>query len=66
MAGGAGVRGKRRDDHRVRAGKSFAVGVIYRYWPRHKPLPPGWQICPGMERTHHGIYSVLIKRIADV
>lgn len=34
----------------------------YQYWPKNKPIPEGWVATMGLHETHHGRYSILIKR----
>jgi len=35
-----------------------------KYWPVSKPIPKGWRLVSDLADTHHGIYSVLIERVA--
>jgi hypothetical protein len=38
------------------------TGVL-KYHPKHKPVPKGWIVVNDMQSTHHGEYSVLIKKV---
>lgn len=37
----------------------------FRYWPKDKPVPEGWEKTGTMERSHHGEWSILIKKVKD-
>jgi hypothetical protein len=39
--------------------------ILYQYWPKNKPIPEGWVATMGLHETHHGRYSILIKRVED-
>ena len=34
-----------------------------RYWPKQEPIPDGWQLVSDLAGTHHGNYSVLIRKV---
>lgn len=34
----------------------------YQYWPKDKPIPDGWKKTGRMHESHHGVYSIIIKR----
>jgi len=38
------------------------VTVTVQYWPKDKPIPEGWVLANDMAGTHHGVYSVLIRK----
>lgn len=33
-----------------------------RYWPKDAAIPDGWEMVNDLSGTHHGNYSVLIRR----
>lgn len=35
----------------------------FRFHPKHKPIPYGWVKTGRLEQSHHGEYSILIKKI---
>lgn len=37
---------------------------ILRYWPKHLPIPQGWEIVDSFDGCHHGEHAVLIRKIA--
>lgn len=39
----------------------------YRYWPRDKPIPDGWEHVPGaLEGCHHGRHAILLREVASL
>ena len=38
---------------------------VVRYWPKDKPMPPGWVLTENWtEYNNHAEYSVLIRRLS--
>ena len=40
-----------------------AIGV-FRYWPRTKAIPKGWEFVSDFGNSSHARYSILIRKIA--
>ena len=38
----------------------------YRYHKVNTPIPTGWELAHDLQDSHHGRYSVLIKRIKPI
>jgi uncharacterized protein YbdZ (MbtH family) len=36
------------------------MNEIYKYHPKYKPIPQGWELKDTLEGTNHGRYAVLI------
>lgn len=43
----------------------FSREKTYRYHPKDKQVPEGWEIANNFAGLHHGIYSVLIRQKED-